>query len=229
MGPWLRAGLSVSAVLPPAPDIGEAVIAPARLHEVDDRSVPIHHLLDLLAGYLATPEEAREVMRQLEDDHGLLREQLTLLCPADGARLRFWGVSRRWKGRPGSESDTRRGQIGPVALAGAMLSAAVTLGVLATQELAQFESALEFFDAVWVALALSAALGGAACAGLAALRHRRQPRVMDFERAVRHKLETGHWVVVVRDVPWSEQAGVLALVRRLSPKWSAVSSGRRSR
>jgi hypothetical protein len=48
------------------------------------------------------------------------------------------------------------------------------------------------------------------------------PHYRQFNRAVQRELAAGRWVVLARQVPWAQQAAVVALLRQNSVGWCAM-------
>lgn len=189
----------------------------------NDPSSPtvIHHVLDGLAGFHGTEMDALTSVRLLADSHGVRADQMVLLGPHDAAWLRFMRLARQWNRRPHGQGGTSVRSVGTVMLLAATATALLVAAVLRQDEFLGF--ALELMT-----IGTAAVFGATIAAGLVVLLHRQQPQFKDFDRIVRHQLAHGCWAVLVHDLPWSRQAGVVELVHRRSTTWYAVSSARQS-
>jgi hypothetical protein len=185
------------------------------------QAASIHHVLDGVAGYFASEAAAQAMLVALHDRHGLEPAQLELLAPADASWLRFIRRARQW-----NRSPAPQGQSAPVAV---WLSAAVG-AVVAVAVVASVgpnwgaDQAPMTPLAVVVAIVLAALAGALAVGGASACLLRQQPQYRSFDRVIRRKLADGQWVVLAHDLPWAQQAPVVALISRFSLNWSAVSS-----
>ncbi len=185
-------------------------------------STVMHHLLDGLAGFHASEVEALTTVRQLAESHGLQADQLVLLTPRDAAWWRFAHRARQWNRRPHGQGGTSMRSLSLVAMLTAFGASLATAAVLEQNEFVSFELEL-------AAMATAALVGAILAASLAVLLHQQQPQFKDFDRTIRHKLAQGHWVVLVHDLPWTRQAGVVDVINRHSANWIAVTSARQSR
>lgn len=182
----------------------------------------MHHLLDGLAGFHASEVEALTTVHQLADPLGLQANQVVLLQPRDAAWHRFAHRARQWNRRPHGQGGTSIRSLGLVAMLTALGAVLTTAALLEQNEFVSFEIQL-------AAMAAAALFGAILAASLAVLLHRQQPQFKDFDLTVRHKLSQGSWVVLVHDLPWARQAGVVDVISRRSTGWIAVTSARQSR
>ncbi len=182
----------------------------------------IQHLLDGLAGFYDSQADARAVMQQLGQLHGLQPRQLVLLGPGDAVWLRFVVLAWQWNRRPHAVG---RPTVGPLVLSGWIGALA---GLLVGLLVVDFDS-IHGLELQLLALAAAVFTGAATAAGAVVLLHRQQPQFVDFDRTVRRKLGAGAWAVLMRDLHWSQQAVAVATVRQQGRHWCAVSSARRQR
>lgn len=181
----------------------------------------VHHVLDGLAGYYACEAAAQAMLAALHDRHGLTPAQLVLLSPRDARWPRFNRRARQWNRKPVARGQPPRMAVWLAAGVGALASAALAGSLSPIPDEAD---ALLTAPAVVLAVLLTTLAGALAFGGAVAGLLRQQPQYRDFDRVIRRKLADGQWVVLAHDVPWSQQAAVVALVSRFSLNWSAVSS-----
>ena len=176
-----------------------------------------HHVLDAFAGFYTTERQALQMLLLLGRSAGVQPGHLTLLPPADSGRLRFALRARRLNQHPHVHESPSAAPLWMAAFAGAVIAVAAADGALFMQWLVPV-------DSEWLTLAL-AALSGALLAVMAvAVLHRQQPQYRPFDRALQRQLRAGHWGLLVHGLPWKHQANVVALIRKYSLCWCAVTS-----
>lgn len=213
---WQGGSSEPPPVMPEAPADLQAALRPAPTLRTTFPTT-IHHRLDSVAGFYTSEVEALVVVQRLGQLHGVRDEHLVLLAPADALWLRFVRKASRWNRRPHHLGHTRFAPLTAGALAGVLAGAALATTAVEYEGLVATGQEL-------MALALAALTGAMIGSGLVGLLHRQQPQFKAFDRLLRHKLADGRWVVLVHDLDWMQQAGVVALLSQHGPHWTAVSS-----
>ena len=178
-----------------------------------DRADTPDRLLSCIAGFYPSEAQARAALRSVQVAQCLLPAQMLLLSPDDAGFLRFTRLSRQWAFDQDSGGAPSIGGYGLASAAGASLASVVALVIL-LWETPQFDA--------WLLMMLLAiqGLGGLLGAGLFALRLGLRARHR-FDDQVRQQLGQGCWALVLHQVPWAGQAGVIRLLRSTSLRWCA--------
>ena len=207
---------AAAADLPPA--LPAPLAAPAPL-AVDKRLPPAlacDRVLECMASAYATESQARQVVQQLQQAHGLMPAQSVVLHPAQASWLSFKRHARAWSGGLHAQDQCWQADWRLMALLGALVAG---LGGMAWLLLDEYLSGAQSVMMLLLSPLAGAVVGGL-CAGLTPDR----PQVRHFNRSVRRELAAGRSVVLAHGVPWPQQALVAGLMREQGVGWCSVSA-----
>ncbi len=180
----------------------------------------IDRALQCMAGFFTREDDAAAAVRRLQDDHHLAPEQVQLLAPRDGSRLRFARRSRVWARREpiAGQSEMADRLLG--AFAGSVIGGIVS-ALWITLEMTAWLADPEASWGLPLMMTLAAVLLAAALGAALVQWFDSAQRPLRFNGGVKRQLAAGHWAVVVHNVPGPRQAAVLSTIQRSSQLWSA--------
>ena len=173
-------------------------------------------MLSCIAGFYLDERQARHTAEQIGCEHGLALSQMVLLSPRDAPPKQFSRLASLWAGHwPAGRQSVVDRYLSTVLLGLALLILAVWMTVLWWDD-------PSFFGEVPTVAWLGGPLGLALVVARRLHRQYNRPHVRRYESRVQQQLALGHWALVVRKLPWAQQASVLALLRAGSVRWCAV-------